>query len=145
LLCRAEAYALKGQLDKAVEDINSWLYTHTVNNFQTTKDAIVSFYGNIKCMPTDNSTRTVKKELNPLGFTVTPGEQEEIIQCILHLRRIETIHEGERWQDIKRYGIEIGHNRDGQSVDVLTKDDPRRAFQLPQDVISAGLEANPRN
>jgi hypothetical protein len=145
LLCRAEAYALKGQLDKAVEDINSWLYTHTYQNYQTTKDNIVSFYGNIKCMPTDNSTRTVKKELNPLGFTVTAGEQEEIIQCLLHLRRIETIHEGLRWQDIKRYGIEIGHNREGQTVDVLTKDDPRRAFQLPQDVISAGLEANPRN
>jgi hypothetical protein len=145
LLCRAEAYALKGQLDKAVEDINTWLYTHTLNNFQTTKEDIVKFYGNIKCMPTDNSTHTIKKQINPLGFTVTPGDQEEIIQCILHLRRIETVHEGQRWQDIKRYGIEIGHNRDGQTVVVLTKDDPRRAFQLPQDVISAGLEANPRN
>lgn len=67
-----------------------------------------------------------------------------MIQCILHLRRIETIHEGLRWQDIKRYGIEIAHNRDGLTYDVLTVDDPRRAMQLPQDVISAGLKANPR-
>jgi hypothetical protein len=60
------------------------------------------------------------------------------------LRRIETIHEGLRFQDIKRYGIEISHNREGLENDVLTLDDPRRAIQLPQDVISAGLEANPR-
>ena len=35
-------------------------------------------------------------------------------------------------------------NREGLENDVLTLDDPRRAIQLPQDVISAGLEANPR-
>ena len=55
-----------------------------------------------------------------------------------------TIHEGLRWQDIKRYGIEISHNRDGLANDILKVDDPRRAMQLPQDVINAGLEANPR-
>jgi len=27
----------------------------------------------------------------------------------------------------------------------MTKDDPRQALQLPQSVITAGLEANPRN
>jgi hypothetical protein len=29
--------------------------------------------------------------------------------------------------------------------DSLTANDPRRAIQLPQDVITAGLPANPRN
>lgn len=147
LLCRAEAYALKGEafLDKATEDINVWLASHTLNGLQVTTQDIVDYYGAIACMPIDNSTRTVKKELNPRGFTVTEGTQKEMIQCILHLRRIETIHEGLRWQDIKRYGIEISHNRDGEANDVLKVDDPRRAIQLPQDVISAGLEANPRN
>lgn len=76
---------------------------------------------------------------------MTEGNQKEVIQCILHLRRIETIHEGLRWQDIKRYGIEISHNREGLSNDILRVDDPRRALQLPQDVINAGLKANPRN
>lgn len=147
LLCRAEAYALKGEafLDKATEDINIWLASHTLGGLQVTTQKIVDYYGNIKCMPLDNSTRTVKKELNPRGFTVTEGAQKEMIQCILHLRRIETMHEGLRWQDIKRYGIEISHNRDGLVNDVLTVDDPRRAMQLPQDVINAGLKANPRN
>ena len=27
--------------------------------------------------------------------------------CILHMRRIATLHEGLRWPDIKRYGIVI--------------------------------------
>lgn len=96
-------------------------------------------------MPLDNSAHTIKKEIDPIGFTLGEGDQKEVIQCILHLRRIETIHEGLRWQDIKRYRIEISHNREGQANDILKADDPRRAFQLPADVISAGLEANPRN
>ena len=144
LLCRAEAYALNNQLDLATADINIWLASHTVDGMQVERQDIVDFYSAVECMPLDNSTRTIKKELNPLGFTVTGGEQEEFIHCLLHLRRLETIHEGLRFQDIKRYGIEIAHNREGLENDVLRLDDPRRALQLPQDVISAGLDANPR-
>lgn|SRR5574344_349870 len=157
LLCRAEAYALKGELDKAVIDINHWLSTHTRmfadyssptpadKPLQVTKDQIIKFYSAIECMPLDNSKRTIKKEINPIGFKIASGDQKEMVQCILHLRRIETLHEGLRWQDIKRYRIEISHNRDGQANDELKADDPRRAFQLPADVINAGLQANPRN
>ena len=64
--------------------------------------------------------------------------------CLLHFRRIETVHEGLRWFDIKRFGIEIEHNINGQANDVLTKDDPRRVLQLPADVIGAGMQPNPR-
>lgn len=151
LLCRAEAYAIKNELGLAVADINSWLKSHIRMNagagspLQVTRENIVNYYGSIECMPTDNSKRTIKKAINPIGFTVAEGDQMEIIQCILHLRRCETIHEGLRWQDIKRFGIEISHNREGLPNDVLKLGDPRRAFQLPADVITAGLEANPRN
>ena len=147
LLCRAEAYVLKGTatFDRATEDINIWLASHTLNGLQVTTQDIVDFYGDIEEMPLDNSIRTVKKAINPQGFTVESGDQEEMIQCILHLRRIETMHEGLRWQDIKRYGIEISHNRDGKTNDDLLVNDARRAIQLPQDVINAGLEKNPRN
>jgi hypothetical protein len=147
LLCRAEAYALKGEQDKATADINVWLASHTRNQIQVTTSQIIQMYNNMSYMPveiTNDNQRTPKKVLNPRGFTVTDGDQENMIQCILHIRRIETAHEGLRWQDIKRYGIEIAHNRDGMADDVLRVDDPRRAIQLPQDVISAGLAANPR-
>lgn len=145
LLCRAEAYALKNDLANATNDINLWLGSHTLQKLQVSTQDIVDFYSKAKTMPLDNSARSIKKAINPLGFTVAEGDQMEIIQCLLHLRRIETIHEGLRFQDIKRYGIEIAHNREGMENDVLTLDDPRRAIQLPQDVIEAGLEANPRN
>jgi hypothetical protein len=148
LLCRAEAYILKGESDKGVADINTWIGNRTRVQGNFSKEQIVAFYSNIPYMPLGNietaAQRTVKKELNPRGFVVTDGEQEELIHCVLHLRRVETIHDGLRWSDIKRYGIEIAHNRDGQADDILLKDDPRRAVQLPQDVIEAGLAANPR-
>lgn len=148
LLCRAEAYTLKGEYDKATEDINTWIYAHTSNKKTFTTAAIVEFYAGKAYMPTqitEDTQRSIKKVINPRGFTVAEGDQENMIQCILHLRRVETVHEGLRWHDIKRYGIEIAHNREGMSDDILTVDDPRRALQLPQDVISAGLTANPRN
>lgn len=147
ILNRAEAYILTKQYDKAVEDINTWMYSHTRGQLQFSKDYLVSFYGSIECMNpkvTAQSERTIKKTINPRGFTVEEGEQMELIQCVLHLRRCDTVHEGIRWFDIKRYGIEIAHNHEGAGFDLLTVDDPRRAFQLPADVTSAGLEANPR-
>ena len=151
ILCRAEAYIMKAQPEygKAVTDINDWLVSvcYAGKAPTVTEDDINNFYKSIKCMPTvitNAAERTVKKQLNPI-IAFVDTKQENFIHCILHLRRVETIHEGLRWFDIKRYGIEISHNRDGLTPDVLTKDDPRRAFQLPQDVIDAGLEANPRN
>ena len=145
LLCRAEAYALKNNFASATADINTWIAAMAKNATQVATQDIVDFYSAIEYMPIDNSVRTIKKKLNPVGFIVAEGEQENMIQCILHLRRIETIQEGLRWNDIKRYGIEISHNRDRSSNSVLKLDDPRRAIQLPQDVISSGLTANPRN
>jgi hypothetical protein len=73
-----------------------------------------------------------------------------MLQAVLTFRRVETMHLGLRWFDIKRYGIEIPRrimNADGnpaKKVDFLKKDDPRRALQLPNKVLMAGMEKNPR-
>ena len=147
LLCRAEAYILNNNPGAGVKDINYWLKSHSVTYQAKSTADLVSFYSGVAYMPTvpeSMSQRTIKKKLNPVGFTVTEGEQENLIQCVLHLRRVETVHEGLRWLDVKRYGIEISHNRDGEEADVLTKDDLRRAWQLPQDVVAAGIPGNPR-
>ncbi|MDR0938768.1 MAG: RagB/SusD family nutrient uptake outer membrane protein [Mediterranea sp.] len=161
LLCRAEAYAMTGKYTEAATDLDYWQHAYcrpayTANGvtyrLQTlTPERINAFWDN-KNMPyspvvsvlEDGSDRTPKKMLHPRGFTVEPGEQENFIQTVLHYRRITTLHDGSRWYDIKRYGIEVGHNRDGREADILKVDDPRRAIQLPEDVISAGLQANPR-
>ena len=74
-----------------------------------------------------------------------PDDSKKLLWCCLHFRRIETIHDGWRWMDIKRYGIEIEHTTEENGTDRLTWDDPRRAIQLSQRVIVAGLQPNPRN
>ena len=95
-------------------------------------------------IPTANSQRTIKKNLHPQGFTIDTGTQENLIQMILHMRRLETWGEGLRFVDIKRYGIEYAHLLDGEDPVVFRAADKRGAIQLPEDVIKAGLEANPR-
>ena len=84
-------------------------------------------------------------------FAISKDTEEPMLQCILHLRRIMTIHEGLRMQDVKRYGITI-YRRDVKSnykitgiTDTMEARDPRLAIQLPQDVITAGVTPNPRN
>ena len=46
---------------------------------------------------------------------------------------------------IKRYGLELSHAIGATRVETLLWDDPRRAFQLPADVLSAGMEPTDRN
>ena len=65
------------------------------------------------------------------------------------MRRIETIHRGMRWFDIKRFGMEIKRRMmenhvPGRLVDVLTVDDERKAIQVPQQARDAGVTPNPR-
>ena len=159
LLCRAEAYVFKERYDEAAADLNIWQVARCkesvtiggkLMNLQTlTPEIINNFFQNRKYCPVVSTSasgndRTIKKQLHPQGFTVAEGEQENFIQCILHFRRLEGLHDGLRWCDIKRYGIEVGHNREGLPADILKSDDPRRAIQLPADVITAGLQYNQR-
>ena len=148
LLERAEAYALSGQYDKAVNDINAELSVFTKKKTQLTLDEIVDFYGSLAYYTPTKPTP--KKALNPL-FTIEKTTQEPLLQCILQLRRLLTMHEGFRLQDVKRYGITMYRRQvDVQSnvtavTDSMKTGDPRLAIQLPQDVISAGVTPNPRN
>ena len=145
LLCRAEAYIMTGEYDKALNDMNMFMRAFTTGN-SVTRSAINTFYNSIPYYTLD--APTTKKKLNP-DFSIASTEQENLIHAVLMLRRILTIHEGLRWFDIKRYGIEISRrsldmNAKATEIDVLKKDDPRRAIQIPSDVISAGMTPNPR-
>lgn len=161
IIDRAEAYALKGDYDKAYGDLTSWLHAFTRQTGTVDAALLEDVYGqsddigiDIPSGMTSKGMRyytptepTPKKRLNP-DFTVTEGEQENLIHAILHARRVTTIHEGQRWQDVKRYGIEIYRRniKDGNITvyDTMAKDDPRRAIQLPAQVIKAGITPNPR-
>lgn len=155
LLCRAEAYALTGQFDKAAADLDLWMkYQIDPAYYQPlTREVINNYYGNLAYYKPDEPT--AKKELHPVNFTFAGNgtEQDNFLQCVLHFRRIETVNLGLRWFDIKRMGIEIYRRdvtRDGSSdvfvktTDFLTVNDPRRAMQIPPDAIAAGVTPTPR-
>jgi hypothetical protein len=150
ILDRAEAYALKGDYTNAYADLKVWMNSFTSNQGDVTSAMLNTAYGTMKDYYTPLAP-TPKKHLDP-DFTITAGEQENLIHAVLHARRVTTLHEGLRWFDVKRYGIEIyrrdvdGTLGDGNItvLDTMKKDDPRRAIQLPQYVITAGITANPR-
>lgn len=148
LLCRAEAYIMKKDYDNATKDLALWVNNHITTGITLTRPLINDFYSNIDYY--QPLSPTVKKELNPVNFTVEKNtEFENYLQCLLHIRRIETIHEGLRWFDINRFGIVIYRrlldaNDMIQELDKLELNDPRRAIQLPASVINAGLKPNPR-
>lgn len=147
LLYRAEAYALKKNYTQAAFDITTWQKAYTNNKATLTPEKINAYYEE---MPYYNPLKslTPKKELHP-DFTIEKGMQENIIQCILHIRRMATLHEGIRWPDIKRYGIVIYRRlvSDGYMTitDEMPANDLRRAIQIPRSVILAGMQPNPRN
>ena len=153
LLVRAEANALKNNLEASITDLNHWQTSHSkasagkATRTTLTQESINTFMAGLAYAADTIYTakdRSIKKHLHPQGFTVTAGNQENVIQMILQCRRIETVFTGERWYDIKRYGIYVTHNLDATQPLILQPGDLRYAIQLPASVISAGLPANPR-
>ena len=150
LLERAEAYALSGELQKAVDDYNTIMKVYQNYPKTFTLKQIVDFYNGVDYYTPKKAT--VKKHFAKPVYTIDAegSDQEALLQAILHLRRIMESNEGYRMQDVKRYGIVIYRRQTNTSftisavTDSLTVDDPRRAIQLPQDVITSGLEPNDR-
>lgn len=136
LLCRAEALVFLNRIPEAIADLQIWNASHLAPNTLTDIN-IKSFYvpGNTLFVKTLNSEKMSS------GFNIS-ATQKPYIHCILHFRRIETMFDGYRWLDIKRYGIEIDHVIGKSQVDKLLSNDYRRAIQIPQEVISAGLQPN---
>ena len=151
LLVRAEAYILQKQYAKALQDMNYWVGNHCAPargkavRPVLTEELVNSTFDRMEYTPDTVFTanqRTVKKHLKPQGFTVESGTQENLIQMVLHMRRIETWQQGLRFQDLKRYGIVFSHNISGSDPIIFKDGDPRGAIQIPQDVIKAGIAPN---
>ncbi|MBR1576633.1 MAG: RagB/SusD family nutrient uptake outer membrane protein [Bacteroidales bacterium] len=162
LLNRAEAYVMMGRYDEAAEDLNTWAHNiidPQYFSFALTPEYIQEFFSKIDYWTPEKPT--IKKKLNPAFPIGTDNDLREcMLQCVLNFKRLENMAQGLRWLDIKRYGIEIyrrtlepdssagqydaGFKVMNGRVDSLMVNDPRRAMQIPPDIISAGIEPNPR-
>ncbi|MBR1564963.1 MAG: RagB/SusD family nutrient uptake outer membrane protein [Paludibacteraceae bacterium] len=148
LLCRAEAYIMKKEYDKAFADLQVWDESRKVGTTEKlatlTESLIESFYASnpiVSGVVVPRSTQLHCSDICP--DWVIDNKQFLWLNCVLHFRRIETIHEGLRWFDIKRYGIEVRHKQGLNPEMILTWNDPRRAIQIPSTVIEAGMAPNP--
>ncbi|PID89418.1 MAG: RagB/SusD family protein [Bacteroidia bacterium] len=148
-LIRAEAKIHLGQYAEALADLNAWTRNYFKNGNEVTLQEINDFYNGIPYSEPTADGLTQKKKLNPVYFTIKDKEQENMLHYVLQCRRLLTLHSGLRWYDVKRFGIEVARlqkqkNGEYQLIDKLVVGDNRRAMQIPQDVISSGLEPNPR-
>lgn len=142
LLCRAEAKLYKGDREGAIQDLQVWTMSHMVDSPLALGDITRKY---------DRSKSNIfVGDLHPkeMGFEIIlEGDDQAVLDCILHFRRIERLYEGDRWYDIKRYGITVYHHyrgpmEDDIHTDSLTWNDKRRVLQLPNNVIEAGYPAN---
>lgn len=156
LLIRAEANLFLGNIDAAFEDLYIWNEGHLspnesdrYNHVSLTKDQILDFYGCFDDPDHEDpgygiTLRFHIDEVCPSDKYHMTDEIEPYMQCVQHFRRIQLVHMGNRWFDIKRFGFTITHDMgisDSYTLEVL---DPRYAIQIPNEVIGAGLEPNPR-
>lgn len=149
LLVRAEARIYLNRLDEAAADLEIWSQSHAtaLEAMPVLTPALIESYydPNVEIEDTKSDPRPyILQNLNidtwfpTEKYKVTP-EKLPYLWCVLHFRKIETIFTGYRWFDIKRYGIEIEH-KIGTTVHKLPMNDLRRAFQVPTEALSAGME-----
>lgn len=125
LFNRAEAYARTGNFVAAVTDLNTWI-SKNVRNYNAS---------------THNITTVKAVNFYAPGTTDTTGS---LVNATLFFKRVTYIHEGLRWFDALRLKLGVKHEYFTGGSDSLPPNDKRRLLQLPQEVVKAGLEMNPR-
>ena len=152
LLNRAEAEIMLGQNDAACADMTIWMKNFFNTNVTLTPTSVQTYFKTVPYAYADAAKMvpSFKKHISP-RFTIDAegSVQESLLQCMLNFRRIETVHQGLRWMDIRRYNIEIPrrligvNGRPSKNLDWLEKDDPRQVVQIPQSIRESGVAGNP--
>lgn len=152
LLNRVEAEIMLGQNDAACADMTIWMKNFFNTNVTLTPTSVQTFFKAVPYAYADAAKMvpSFKKHISP-RFTIDAegSVQESLLQCLLNFRRIETVHQGMRWMDIRRYNIEIprrligANGKPSKNLDWLEKDDPRQVVQIPQSIREAGVAGNP--
>ena len=156
LLERAEAKLLSQNRDiaGAVEDMIAY------DNSRQTFEGIDGFVntGQIEPLTAETLLTHYSDETNPNCFAdwnftqnmsssfVIPTDVVPYMNAINDLRRFETVSDGLRFFDLKRFGIEYSHSI-GNPAQVITLawNDPRRALEVPQEVLAAGMATSRPN
>lgn len=151
LLNRAEAEIMLGQNDAACADMTIWMRNFFETNVVLTPASVQKFFAALPYAYDDAAKMvpSIKKHISP-RFTIDAegSVQESLLQCLLNFRRVETVHQGMRWFDIRRYNIEIprrligADGKPSKNLDWLAKDDPRQVVQIPQSIREAGVAGN---
>ena len=150
LLVRAEARIFQHKYDDALADLKMWLDNrdNCVNKANVitplTAGVIERFYNRDPKTNFEINKPMHIDEVCPSDTYSVDEEMKPWLQCVQHFRRIETVHKGDRFFDLKRYGIEVTHRIGATRVETLTVGDKRWAIQLPYEVWIAGLEKNER-
>lgn len=164
LLTRAEARIWLGKEQEAINDLQTWELNRENNPVSgvqyrpVNRSTIDAFYGDHEWIDSRDQNKgdvgyVIKNGIvKPLNIDlVHPSEEytykpsmENLLQCVLHFRRIETCEDGMRWFDIRRYGIEITHKFGADGSVTLKWDDSRRCLQIPAEVMASGLKPNDR-
>ena len=152
LLTRAEAKLFLGDINGALADIDIWekarrdcpSASSTDDRYvDLTIDNITKFYGEKN--PGYGIAKTINiDQICPSKWSVSSKEEIAMLQCIQHFRRIETIHTGMRWFDIKRFGLEFDRKIGKDGTDHLGVFDDRKAIQIPAEIVATGMQQNPR-
>lgn len=146
LLCRAEAKLFLGDREGALTDLDYWTAAKMVEKPLTQEGIDAKYDGTpeTNIYVGDLHMQDMSPEFKQLSDV-----EMRVLHCILHFRRIETMYEGLRWFDIKRYGITVHHAYRGPQEDEIHHDylrwnDPRRVLQIPANVINAGYPSTDR-
>ncbi len=151
LLERAEAKIMTGDYNGALEDMAAYLESNQSfsesnkvfwgrNNGMAplTEEVLNSYFSkssNPNCFADWNFTTNMSPDY------VIPAEAVKYMNCLNDFRRFETAWDGLRFFDLKRWGVEYTHFYGAQMTEItLTWNDPRRAIEVPQDAIAAGMQ-----
>lgn len=152
LLTRAEAKLFLGDINGALADLDVWEKARRdCPSAEGSEDMFVDLsVDNIRSFYYDQDpgygiAKTINiDQICPSQWTIGSPEEIAMLQCIQHFRRIEMIHTGMRWFDIKRLGLEFDRKIGKDETDHLSILDERKAVQIPAEIVAAGMERNPR-
>jgi len=128
-------------MDGAASDLSAWYTVWQAAPVSKTKDEIINWYKTAHTL--------LRPSINAIGTENITGDEATLnmLYAVLHARRIETMHEGARIFDLRRYAIGYEHAIDGEESILVNQPgstyfnpasvshDLRLTLQLPQMVL----------